>query len=256
MVLYFSGTGNSKHVAEKIAQKTNDVVVSMNELLKQNRMKQQQSESKPFIFVCSTYAWRIPHVVDELIRKIEFTGSSKVYFVMTCGGETANAIHHVKKLCQYKNWELQGFAEILMPDNYLVMFPSVDKKEAEELLKKADTVIEEIAEYIHQGKKFFKYKSNGVIGKLESGAVNNLFYSIFVQAKGFYVTEKCIGCEKCVKLCPLNNITMKDSKPVWENQCTHCMACICGCPKEAIEYKNKTQGKTRYSLKHYTNREE
>jgi len=26
------------------------------------------------------------------------------------------------------------------------------------------------------------------------------------------------------------------------------MACICGCPKEAIEYKEKTQGKTRYFL--------
>ncbi|MDU1855461.1 MAG: flavodoxin, partial [Clostridium baratii] len=31
--------------------------------------------------------------------------------------------------------------------------------------------------------------------------------------------------------------------------CTHCMACICGCPVQAIEYKNKTKGRNRYYLK-------
>ena len=28
--------------------------------------------------------------------------------------------------------------------------------------------------------------------------------------------------------------------------CTHCMACICYCPKEAIEYGKKSKGKPRY----------
>ena len=52
----------------------------------------------------------------------------------------------------------------------------------------------------------------------------------------------------CVKLCPLNNVEMDGSRPAWGKRCTHCMACICGCPHEAIEYKNKTQGRRRYYL--------
>ncbi len=28
--------------------------------------------------------------------------------------------------------------------------------------------------------------------------------------------------------------------------CTHCMACICGCPAEAIEYGSRSRGKARY----------
>ncbi|MEG1426002.1 MAG: 4Fe-4S binding protein, partial [Raoultibacter sp.] len=32
------------------------------------------------------------------------------------------------------------------------------------------------------------------------------------------------------------------------NSCTHCMACITRCPEEAIEFKNKTQGKVRHYL--------
>ena len=51
-------------------------------------------------------------------------------------------------------------------------------------------------------------------------------------------TDACIGCGKCVELCPLNNIRLENGKPVWGKHCTHCMACICYCPKEAIEYGN------------------
>ena len=39
--------------------------------------------------------------------------------------------------------------------------------------------------------------------------------------------------------CPLNNIRLENGKPVWGKHCTHCMACICDCPKEAIEYIEK-----------------
>ena len=56
----------------------------------------------------------------------------------------------------------------------------------------------------------------------------------------------CIGCGKCVELCPLNNIHLENGKPVWGKNCTHCMACICYCPKEAIEYGKKSKGKPRY----------
>ena len=43
-----------------------------------------------------------------------------------------------------------------------------------------------------------------------------------------------------------NNVSLKDGKLLWGDQCTHCMACICKCPKEAIEYGNRSKGKPRY----------
>ena len=58
--------------------------------------------------------------------------------------------------------------------------------------------------------------------------------------------EFCIGCGKCEKLCPMNNITLPNDRPVWGDNCTQCMACICYCPKEAIEYGKRSVGKPRY----------
>ena len=59
MILYFSGTGNSRYVAEKISKITDDSVISINEILK-SRNKDIIESEKPFVFVCPTYAWRIP----------------------------------------------------------------------------------------------------------------------------------------------------------------------------------------------------
>ena len=71
------------------------------------------------------------------------------------------------------------------------------------------------------------------------------------RAKDFYCTDKCIGCGKCAKLCPLNNIEIKDKKPIWSDSCSHCMACIGNCPVEAIEYGTITQDKARYNFGKY-----
>ena len=50
------------------------------------------------------------------------------------------------------------------------------------------------------------------------------------------------GCMRsmCQKL-SMNNIVFENGKPIWGNQCTHCMACICYCSTEAIEYGKKNR---------------
>lgn len=247
MVLYFSATGNSRYVAERIARETKDEIVSLNLLMKQNKQDDLITEGKPFVFVCPTYAWRLPRVVEDYIKKTTFKGSRKAYFVLTYGGETASASNHVKKLCQYKEWDLQGYAQVRMPDNYLLMFPGVDQAAAKEINRKAEPIINQILVDIHAGNPISSIDENGIVNQLKSGLINGIFYRFLVNAGGFHIKEtKCISCGKCAELCPLNNIILTDGKPQWGNQCTQCLACLHRCPTEAIEYKKKTQGKPRY----------
>ena len=249
MVLYFTGTGNSRYVARKIAEEINDELVSMNELIKQGSTNELIS-NKPFIFVCPTYTWRLPNVVTEFIRKVKFSGNNKVYFLMTCAGDTARAINYIQKLCNDKGFELKGMSEVIMPNNYIALSPVTDEKTAKEIIKKADEKISKIASDIRNEDNFMVAGSDGFGGAVKSSTLANiLFYKLLASAKGFNVTDKCIGCGKCVKLCPLNNIVLKDNKPSWGNDCTHCMACISACPTKAIEYKNGTKNRERYYLK-------
>ena len=73
----------------------------------------------------------------------------------------------------------------------------------------------------------------------------------YVKATKFCATDACIGCGKCVERCVLNNIRLENGKPKWGEHCTHCMACICGCPTEAIEYGKTSRGKRRYQCPEY-----
>jgi len=52
-------------------------------------------------------------------------------------------------------------------------------------------------------------------------------------------TEKCIGCNKCVDLCPMKNIELKNKIAVSGNQCTLCYRCVNNCPRQAITLLGK-----------------
>lgn len=52
-------------------------------------------------------------------------------------------------------------------------------------------------------------------------------------------TEKCIACGKCVKLCPMNNITIKNKTAISHDKCTMCYRCVNKCPKQAITLLGK-----------------
>ena len=68
MILYFSGTGNSEHAAEKIGQETEDEVLNLFERLK-NKDYSRITSSRPWVVVTPTYAWRIPRILEEWLKR-------------------------------------------------------------------------------------------------------------------------------------------------------------------------------------------
>lgn len=246
MILYFSGTGNSRYVAERIAAVTGDGLVSINTKIK-NHDEQRLEGSDKLVFVAPTYAWRIPKIVENWIFRTEL-GCGKAWFVMTCGGEIGNAAKYNQRLCEQKHFTYMGTMQILMPENYIAMFSAPAWDEAEAIIDKAEPDIQKASEQIKAGKPF-PLPEKRISDRLKSYVVNPMFYRLYVKADAFTVNESCISCGKCVANCPLNNIRLIGNKPVWGRNCTHCMACICDCPKEAIEYGKKSIGKPRYQCR-------
>ena len=247
MIFYFTGTGNSHYIAKNLSTLLGQQMICINDRIKDKDYSTILSK-EGLIFVLPTYGWQIPRVVRDWIKKTEFLGSRKTWFVMNCGDDIGNAGMYNKELCQYMNFTYMGTAKIVMPENYIAMFNVPDEAESEKIIAAADPVIKDIADKIMAREKFDSQEIK-FMDRLKSGFINQKFYQHVVKAKGFRVTNKCINCGKCVTLCPLNNIKLVDKKPVWSNNCTHCMACICSCPAEAIEYKNASVGKRRYQCK-------
>ena len=244
MVVYFSGTGNSRCVAQLLAQQLGDELLDAGTYFKGEQSAALRSET-PWVFVCPTYAWRLPRVFSDFIARSRFDGSRDAYFVMTCGSDIGGAAKYIVKLCQEKELRCRGVAEVVMPENYLAMFPVPDKETAERIVNVAvKRTVPRIGEKIAAGEALPTVKIKP-LGMLNSN-FNGLFYAVCVKDKQFAATDKCVGCGVCVEKCQLGNITLTGGKPAWHGNCTHCMACICSCPEEAIEYGVVSKGKWRY----------
>lgn len=247
MILYFSGTGNSRFAARLLSRQLQDQLVSINDYLKKEQRGKFHSE-KPWVIVCPTYAWRMPAVVSSFLTESSFSGCQDIYFVLTCGGNAGNAEAHLKKLVKKMGLAYRGCREIVMPDNYLVMFPIPDKDTCKTMVEKAIPSIHDTGKTILARESFPPIR-RGLLAKLESGPVNTLFQKYQLSAKGFSVSkDTCISCGQCEMVCPLNNIDLVKDKPVWGDHCTHCMACIGICPKNAISYKKASAKHGRYYL--------
>lgn len=244
MILCYSGTGNSRYIASRIAEALQDEVVDLNKKIKENDHSPIQTGDN-VIAVTPTYAWRIPRVVSEWISETEFTGAKRIWFVMDCGGEIGNAGKYNRLLAEQRHLAYMGTAQIIMPENYIAMFHAPQEEEARKIVEKAEPYITEAIMHI-KSEQPFSTPRNNLYDRFMSGPVNPVFYKFFVKAAAFQAKDTCTGCGQCVRKCPMNNIQLEGGKPVWGRNCTHCMACICYCPAEAIEYGKKSVGKPRY----------
>lgn len=68
--------------------------------------------------------------------------------------------------------------------------------------------------------------------------------------RGIKVDEKCIGCQTCIKVCPMNNIELIEGKIKIKDNCMTCLACFHWCPTAAI-YMSKEKAIERREKYHH-----
>lgn len=244
MILYFSASGNSRYVAKYLASQTYDDIICLNDRIKNKDFSEIRSD-KPVILVCPIYAWRIPRIVEEYLNKISITGNRKIYVLVTTCGLSANSGKYANLLCRKIKMEYMGIHTFHMSGCYVAFMENPDIDHAEEMNHKARVDIRELIPCINKEIPIPQEKVS-LLGRFMSKVANPIFYKHIIGKPGFYATDQCIHCGKCVTVCPMNNIQMKDNKPVWGTECTHCMACIHQCPAQATEYKKITKGKNRF----------
>ena len=249
MVVYFTGTGNSRYCAEWLAHAFGDEAVDSFRFIRDGIAAELISE-KPWVFVAPTYGWQLPRIFAEFLHSGSFAGNRDAYFVMTCGDDIGNAGAKIETLCALMGLNYKGVLQVIMPENYIALFDAPGREESQKIIADARPTLVSGVSCIREGRDFPGLKA-GAIDKLKSGIVNAAFYRFIIKSKSFTASDVCVSCGRCADVCPLGNIQLQEGTPVWGNRCTHCMACICGCPTSAIEYGKASQGRSRYQCPAY-----
>ena len=259
MIFYFSGCGNSKHVAETLAAGLTDQLVFIPEAARNNQYDYSLQDGERLGFVFPVYSWAPPKLVMDFVKKMSVqigpsTGSGTftpyVYFACTCGDECGLTEKIFREAVEQKGWQLSAGFSMKMPETYIGMpgFNLDTEEKAKQKIAEADATLKRNIPRL-LAKEHFSEMIVGRFAWAKSRLINPSFNKYATDDKKYLSTDKCIHCGKCVEACPLKNITLEEGRPQWNGNCTMCMACYHHCPVNAIQYGKGTVGKGQYYYK-------
>ena len=287
MIFYFSGTGNTKWAASKLAAATREDLISIAPYMRADDSSHNLAE--PFIlkenerlgFVFPVHGWRVPKLVREFISKMKIlrepsdaSAENKAkagdclknrpfaYCVCTAGDSIGLTIENLNEvISQNPSLQALGITEVsssyslIMPESYIGLpFMDVDPKERE--IRKKENAAQELAvacEEIFDRKEGINRLVKGPIPWFFTKVVGGFFENVLITDKRFHVEkDRCVKCGICANVCPIGDIKGGHGEyPVWlhHKDCLTCFTCYHHCPHHAIEFGNQTQKKGQYYFK-------
>ncbi len=245
MIFYFSGTGNSKYVAEKISNCSGErlVYISENTIARNEVYKIEKDEKIGFIF--PVYWYCIPTIVEKFIDQLILSGYKKqyVYAIATYGISAGHVMDRLIKILDCKQLQLNGIFGVKMVDNYVVGYNVMNVDKQKRIIKSSKAEIDKIILMIERQENI-EYIKKGMIAFITP--LTGYAYRKTKHTKKFFTTKACNGCSQCARECPCNVIHMENGKPEWTGDCTFCLKCIHGCKQTAIQYGIFTEKRDRY----------
>jgi NAD-dependent dihydropyrimidine dehydrogenase PreA subunit len=240
MVFYFSGTGNSKWVAQGIADTIRDIAYNISALADIPDICAEQHIG----FVFPIYAWGIPEPMRTFIKRLPKTNAF-TFAVCTCGEDAGKALKQCSKL-----YHLDSSYSVTMPSNYIAGANLEDEKVIVDKITSAKNELAVIADEILEQKNVYRVHE-GAFAILKTNLAHRGFNTFARTTKPFYATDPCNACGLCAKDCPAKAIKLVDGKPAWNSKCYQCLRCINACPQAAIQYGKATEARGRYNIQNF-----
>ena len=265
MIFYFSGTGNTKWAASKLASATHEDLISIAPYMRADDSSHTLAE--PFIlkenerlgFVFPVHGWRVPKLVREFIGRMKVqraepdaeeksaSAESKAlsdaarnqpfaYCVCTAGDSIGLTIENLNEvISQNPSLQTLGITKVsssyslIMPESYVGLpFMDVDPKE-KEIWKKSKSAqkLAVICEEIFDRKEGVSRLVKGPIPWFFTKVVGGFFENVLITDKRFHVEkDKCVKCGICANVCPVGDIKGGHGEyPEWLHH-KDCLTCF------------------------------
>lgn len=260
-IYYFSGTGNSLHVAKELQKRIPGAdLIPVVSLLGQDVIR-TQAETVGLVF--PIHLTTLPMPMREFVKKLDPRSAEYIFAVGTRMGTFYLADIALENVLKEKGKRLDAYFILNMPNNTptgLVPGPGNKNwvnKNSEEKVQALDAAVENRLDAIQS--VIVNQVPDPKDDAPRRGAMLKRLISIFLafgeksssrSTIPYYADSSCTGCGTCEKVCPSQKIRLADGKPVWQKdaQCYFCYACFNYCPTQSILVgKRYIQKDGRYS---------
>ncbi|MBU4534311.1 MAG: EFR1 family ferrodoxin [Euryarchaeota archaeon] len=252
-IYYFSGTGNSLHVAKELQKLIPETKLIPIVSLLNKEFIETKAETVGFVF--PIHLAMAPAPVIEFLKKLDLKSAKYILAVATRAGSQHRAFIDLEKILKKKGKGLDSYFTLNMASND-PKFEGWHPATAEEIAKLESEVqnkLNSIQEIVINKEKSREKDTNFTV-PMPVFSILSLLLPILNRLYNveFYADAKCVGCGTCEKVCLSQKIKIINGKPVWQKdvQCFFCHACLNYCPEQAVQIKS-----TRL-LKSYTDKNE
>lgn len=237
--IYFSGTGNSRYALETFCKEIGDIPVYS---IEDNDIKDLIREHETIVFAYPVQFSSVPKFVQDFVTfNNELWESKKVFIIATMGLFSGDGAGCLGRLMHRYGAQIIGGLHLKMPDcigDEKALKRPLEKNR--ELIDNARRKIKDAAERFKAGRPTKEglgifYHLSGLFGQRLFFGHHTKHYSDRLRINA----DKCVGCGRCEKLCPMNNIHIESSKAISGSKCTMCYRCINNCPEQAITLLGK-----------------
>ena len=238
--IYFSGTGNTKYCVETFVKECDAAALAFS--IEEENIAQIISDRKEIVFGYPVQFSNLPKMLkDFVVSNSDIWRDKKVFIIATMGLFSGDGSGMLARL-------LEKYGAIVEGGLHLKMLDSIGDEKAlkrslqenQTLVKKAALKIKSSAHDLKSGNPpqegiGLRYHLAGLFGQRLYFRNKTKTYTDKLKIN----KNKCIGCGKCVDLCPMKNIRFEEQKAVSGNRCTMCYRCINKCPAQAITLLGK-----------------
>ena len=249
-IYVYSSTGTSLSIAKNISDNLENAEIKLiPSLLKNSSNSGIKAESETVGFIFPNYFGGIPAIVTEFIKILDLENAKYIFAVVPAGGGQGYSLKFLEKELAKKGKKLNYGKYAAGISNYITgwYYSLIIKtgKKRTKIVKKLEEVSKKISTDI------ICQKNEVEKSKLIVYMVNLILTPKKIREdtrpwdKEFSVSENCIGCRICEKICQIKNIKIENNKPSFQHNCQRCMACIQYCPQNAIGINGKPLNKPR-----------
>jgi Pyruvate/2-oxoacid:ferredoxin oxidoreductase delta subunit len=250
LIIYYSGTGNSKRVSEWIVEKAKEQglrthFVSFHQF---NPDDIAGFTGKTLIgFFSATHGFNMPHSMLRFLFRFKLLKGSDVFIGNTRAGMKLGklflpglsgiAMYFPALIMFFKGYKVKAMYPVDLPSNWISLHPGLRKKIIDSMVEHYERLTKNFAVKILAGKSVFL--KSFVLLPLDilvaPIAFGYYFVGRYILAKTFVANYNCNNCMVCIEQCPTKSIILSGNRPYWKFTCESCMKCMNYCPHRAIE---------------------